>query len=564
MRIVPLVLLAACALPVFGQLTPDQKISDFNDLVAVFDKNYGPYEWKRDALKFDLLQTKPWLARINATTNDLDFYEVMVEFVASLNDAHDNFKLPSTFLASLPLSVDIYDGKVLIDSISRSLLPVDKYPFQIGDELVSVDGTGVQDLIQRFAKYSISANPRSTARSAANRIVSRPQNRMPHAVDLGESASLVIQGQTGSPQTYAITWQKSGLPMRTVGPVPNPGSAPPVSAELTPNPIEGQPDYMAPLRALQNCRIPDTRTILGFGSRSPIFSLPAGFKMRLGTRPTDYFISGTFTAGPYTVGFIRISDYSPANSSIALSQFLGEILYFQQATDGLVIDEMRNPGGSVLYVNQLAQLLIPNRFRSIPFEIRASSGWVESFSSSLTSAKAQNAPQNTIDQIQVILNELKQANSENRGRTGPLPLSFSAIDLDPFTDQDGNPLAYTKPLMVLIDEFSASGGDAFPATIQDNQRGPLFGMRTMGAGGNVSAYPVGSYAEGSTTLTESLMVRKNPTVTSDYPAAPYVENIGVRPDILYDYMTRDNLMQSGRPFVAAFTAAIADWIAKSN
>ena len=45
------------------------------------------------------------------------------------------------------------------------------------------------------------------------------------------------------------------------------------------------------------------------------------------------------------------------------------------------------------------------------------------------------------------------------------------------------PTAYTKPLMVMVDEFSASGADMFPAIIQDNHRGPIFGTRTMGAGG---------------------------------------------------------------------------------
>jgi uncharacterized protein with HEPN domain len=52
------------------------------------------------------------------------------------------------------------------------------------------------------------------------------------------------------------------------------------------------------------------------------------------------------------------------------------------------------------------------------------------------------------------------------------------------------------------------------------------------------------------------MNRKTAIVTSDYPSAPYVENIGVRPDIVVDYMTADNLNQKGKPFVDAFVAAI--------
>ena len=41
--------------------------------------------------------------------------------------------------------------------------------------------------------------------------------------------------------------------------------------------------------------------------------------------------------------------------------------------------------------------------------------------------------------------------------------------------------------------------------------------------------------------------------TPDYPATPYIENVGVRPDIVVDYMTRVNLMTGGASFVEAFT-----------
>ena len=160
----------------------------------------------------------------------------------------------------------------------------------------------------------------------------------------------------------------------------------------------------------------------------------------------------------------------------------------------------------------------------------------------------------------MIKDEILAANAAQRGRTKPIPLDDVTIDRGPATDSKGNVIAYTKPLIVLVDEMSASAGDAFAATIQDNARGPLVGWRTMGAGGNVEGWEAGTYSLGYTTVTESLMNRKNPVVTSDYPTAPYVENIGVRPDITVDYMTIDNLNRAGKPFVDAFVAAIVGQI----
>src|ERR1043165_1894380 len=114
-------LLLAC-IGASAQLTNDQKAADFMQLSAVLAKNYTPNEWKRDALKFDLLDVQPWLDRVAQSKTDLDFYEICADYVSHLLDADAQFLLPSDFTADLRFSVDIYDGKVLIDGIDRTAL----------------------------------------------------------------------------------------------------------------------------------------------------------------------------------------------------------------------------------------------------------------------------------------------------------------------------------------------------------------------------------------------------------------------------------------------------------
>jgi len=323
---------------------------------------------------------------------------------------------------------------------------------------------------------------------------------------------------------------------------------------------------------LQNCRLPDhgyDRTILGFGSRTPVFAsaltaLGDGFTQRLGKVMSDTFYSGVFQNGPYKIGFIRIPDYAPSNPQMAMAQFKDEVAFFQANTDGLIVDEMRNPGGSVSYTNALLSLLIPYTWNSVGFEIRATSEWVLQISRALEQAKTAGTPSYIIALLQSLKEGIQTANSENRGRTGPIPLDDVTIDRSPAMDKDGNVIAYTKPLMVLVDEMSASGGDYFPATIQDNARGPLFGFRTMGAGGDVEVWQASSYSQGITSVTESLMSRNIDVVTSDFPVTRYVENVGVRPDIEYDYMTRQNLMGGGAAFVTAFLQAMNNHIQSAN
>jgi hypothetical protein len=103
-------------------LTANQRDTDLVQLASVFAKNYAPYEWKRDVMGFDLYRLTPWLQHVHHT-DDLDFQEALIEYVTSLNDAHSAISLRSNFSASLPFTVDIYDGTVRIDSVNRALLP---------------------------------------------------------------------------------------------------------------------------------------------------------------------------------------------------------------------------------------------------------------------------------------------------------------------------------------------------------------------------------------------------------------------------------------------------------
>jgi hypothetical protein len=567
-------------------LTARQRTADLNQLASFYAKNYAPYEWKRDVFGFDLFNLQPWLKQIHKA-DDLDFQEVLIEYVASLNDAHDYIAFPTFFSVSLGLSVDIYDGKVLIDAINRTTLPASQYPFVVGDEVVSVDGQPVRLLIRSFRKYAISANQRSTDRTAASRIVSRNQQIMPHIPELGDSASVVIrQTSTGATTTYTIPWSKIGIPLTSQGPVPSPGrwkSIPRSAAiqteeastlpELGPAETSGLslaaspnlygvvdviatdntlPSYMRPVAPLLNIAVgQDYYSVLNFGSRFPIYGPPPGFVLRLGAAPTDFFLSGTYVANGVRIGLIRIPTMSPPNIPLALQQLDQEIAYFNQNTDGLVVDVMRNPGGLVSFVEAVAQRFIPRPFQTMGFEIRATASWLFSFAVQLTLAELSNAPPEVIQNLRNIYNEVLSAYNENRGRSAPVPLNATgSFTVNP------TPNAYTKPLLVLADEFSASGGDMFPAVIQDNQRAPIFGMRTMGAGGSVVGFNATAYTESFFRITVSLMNRGRVVQAPGFPPAPYIENIGVQPDIVQDFMTSANLLSAGAPYTQAFTNAI--------
>src|SRR5260370_8354856 len=172
--------LALAARAAFAQLTVDEKVSDFLNVAGIYDKNYGPYDWKLE-LGIDLLNVAPWLDKVRATRNDLDFYEVMVSYIANLNDAHDVYRVPSNFVARLNFGVDIYDAKLLVDTITPSRLPAPEFPFLMWYELLSIDGKDAQQILHGLLHYQIAANPRSTRRLTAQLLPFRPQSLIPHA-----------------------------------------------------------------------------------------------------------------------------------------------------------------------------------------------------------------------------------------------------------------------------------------------------------------------------------------------------------------------------------------------
>src|SRR5690606_25332593 len=121
------VVLALSPAPASAQLTVEQKLHDFENLAGTYARRYAPLEWKKELLGFDLLDLTPWLDRVARSADDLEYFEIALEYVASLDDTHTSYVTPSSFVADLGFTVDIYDDRVVIDSVNRARLPLLQY-----------------------------------------------------------------------------------------------------------------------------------------------------------------------------------------------------------------------------------------------------------------------------------------------------------------------------------------------------------------------------------------------------------------------------------------------------
>ena len=102
--------LACAAIECRAQLTTEQKLYDFRQMTAYYQYAYAPQVWKKQVFGFDLRDTAPWLDRVQRSVDDLEFYEICYEYVASLNDSHSKYQMRSNWSVDLGFTVDNYDA----------------------------------------------------------------------------------------------------------------------------------------------------------------------------------------------------------------------------------------------------------------------------------------------------------------------------------------------------------------------------------------------------------------------------------------------------------------------
>jgi hypothetical protein len=550
MRVAALTAGMALGLPCYGQLTAEQKKADFRELVSRFAKNYAPNEWKKEAVGFDGYAIGEWLERAAATETDLAYFDLCVEYVSSYFDAHSVFRLPATFSATLGFGVDIYDGRVLIDTIDTARLPAEVFPAKVGDELVSVDGTPMEEWITRLKRYAIGGNPDANRRDAAALALARSQATNPFAHQIGETAEVVIRNAEGEERTVTLPWRKTGIAVEQIAPPP------PVTMAATVN--RGMDDadpsaYRGYLERKANLRM-DTRgrtMVQGFGAKLPVFALPENMVTIAGAGSFDTAYAGLIPYGERTVGYLRLGRFAGSSGMRVVREALAR---FRNEADVVVLDVTRNVGGSACMMEDVAAEFMREDWKVQGAEQMVSWRDILSLQAALETARLFEDWE-SVALLEHDLWAYEEAFREGRVRTHPIPLCGTTIDKAPLRHEDGSPRGIDKPLLVLIDEFSASAAEHLAAVLQDNGRAKLFGKRTTGAGGAVFSLPAGVYSEGTTSVTWTLTNRSKNVATGEYREAPYIENIGVRPDIEFEMNTAENLKNNGRDYVKAFLDA---------
>ncbi len=518
-----------------GQLKATM-LQNLDVISSVFSAQYGPGLWKESHEGWDLdAQINKAKQQVQNTPNiTMDqYHEFLRTFFHSMKDYHVSVGFNSTEASTLPFAVTGTKGHYYISWIDRAKLSESSFPFKVGDELTAFGGKPTADVVKDL-QARLGNNTALTDKALASMFLTSRHASSFGDVDKGPVSVTVKPQGGGAPQSRQLLWDYTPEQIKQPKPrentfniaeVPEPGAIPKVR-------IPGMMEMLAPVQA--ELAEPAANP-MSIGSRE-------SFLPDLGTKVWSSPDDSVFHAYIYQrpdkklIGYVRISSYEPDDADAAVKEF-GEIVkLFQSKTQGLVIDQVNNPGGSVLYLYALASMLTDRPLATPRHHVAITQEDVQGavnflkleplIKSDADALKAMGPSQGGYPTSYEFFRHLIEyqrfvIDQWNQGKTLTDPIFIEGVDqINP-----SSVAKYGKPILLLINELDFSGGDFFPAIMQDNKRATLFGTRTAGAGGFIREVKVPNQVGiDHFVVTGSIAVRadKQP-----------IENLGVRADVQY-------------------------------
>lgn len=520
-------------LQVFGNPQDDFKqqamLGDLEIIKHVLQIEYAPSGWKKSYLGWDLerafQESKTQLEK-KSGVNLKKFHQVVRDFLSTTRDYHVNVFFLSTEFSTLPFTIKGVNGRYFIDWIDAKRLSTSVYSIAVGDEILSFNGQPINQVIEELIQGAGRGSNAQTDLSLAEMSLTFRSGERGDHVPKGPVTIGIHSLATGQSYAYQLMWNYYPEYIRSPYELPWLNQAFASLPTQTFNRAFGHKKaFSNPIDRLYMCPL---RTERGIGTYQS-FIPPLGEIVWMADDTPFYAYIYQHDNGKQ-IGYIRIPHYKNASSD--LEQF-GEIIEFlQEHTDGLIIDQVNNPGGYVENQYVLAsmlthyplvtpkhRLMITQRDVMEAIEILSILEHVESDDEA--EALFWGSSLYKTHQYVLFLKEFYRfiIDEWNAGRMLTNPIHIEGIDqINPHPEY-----RYTKPILILINQLDFSGGDFFPAIMQDNKRALLMGTRTAGAGGFVRGFAFPNcHGIAGFTYTASIAERVNKQP---------IENLGVSPDI---------------------------------
>lgn len=538
-----------------------EMVADLSSVDQVLRLMYAPTQWKRDYFGWDRQEQLQQLEQhlyAHPALSITQFRQKLRAFVQSTRDYHTNISFFSTESAHLPFEVAVAEGRVFIYQVDKE----SEIPLHIGDELLEFEGQSAYRAITNLMPLVTPMASEQTDLALAALVLTQRKGASAHPVPQGIAQLKVRSSRSGKVMLLDVPWKYQ---QEKIAPIDELGSYKKGLAADKPVSSIRQLLMRYPLLRKQSLlplyeELKATATTKEYGA-SPRGRLGAknSFIPELGPilwRPKEskYLQAYIYKmANGQQVGYVRIPDYVSGaifegDEKGAREELAELIQVFNAKTDALVIDQVDNAGGYLFHLLDLTSMLIskplkmfPEHFVLTPEEIANALELLDALEEIKEFAWVLQGDVMLLDNLKTYCQFILDQWQKGFTITEPFYL-FGIEEIPP------NSLHYTKPILLVINELDFSCADLLPALLQDNQQATLFGVKTAGAGGSVSAvrFPNRS-GIARMSYTSSLLLRHN---------GQPLENLGVQPDVTYQ-LTKEDLQNNYKSYVIALNKEVA-------
>lgn len=524
------------------KLTPRQECM-LNDLAFIkgqFQINYAPTQWKKERWGWDLdAETAKIKSQVlkNPALTTKEFQQLIKGFCNEAKDYHVSAQFYSTESATLPFIVQSAEDRYFVSYIDP--LQTD-FSAEVGDELVLFDGQPVSQIVDEIRRREIGNNHPGTDQALAEMYLTTRLGILGHEVPKGLVEMAFRKAHSKSLFSCRLEWNyqsekiTGAFPKNQAKSLRLPKGKPPAKASFFQKPFT-TPHYSA-LKSVRDCH-EITSNMLG-AKKGPLPLLGEVLWQPLETSEFHAYLF-SMPSGK-TGGYVRIPTYY-TEAEKAATDFTEIIQVFQEKADVLVIDQLNNPGGLVLYLYALLSMLsdqplyVPlHRIMLTQEDVYFAAREIPYFEMIENDEDAREMVGDSIEGLPATYEMMQRLLTSFRfivqqWSAGKLFTDFHYLyGIDRITPCH---TCYTKPILVLVNSMDFSAGDFFPAIMQDNHRAKVMGTRTAGAGGYIEkvSFPNLNGVE-EINLTASF---------SERAGHRPIENCGVSPDVLYEVTPLD-------------------------
>lgn len=574
----PLILFAA------SSESAKQKMANDIDLIKnIFEVKYAPAEWKKNYAGWDLetevQAVKNEILQKNSITTR-DYQKILLSFFHSMQDYHVKVNFYSTEMSLLPLRLHGADGRYFVAWIAGdpSLSAHDPALAEMvthtkaGDEVISFGGMPMDEYMQKFRSNNLGKVANGTNQMLAEQFLTFRQAAMGQDIEQGVIEIGIKHRDTGETRIYTPQWlhipeqiqnhyPKAGF-VNSIQSIALKKQKPDLFSKMMITPLYSQLEMAKSevkkfMEEDEDDYDDDEETNFYILGQHKSFVPPLG--KVLWSSASYYYHSYIFeTPSGKKIGYVRIPSYAVMDDRYL--EF-GELMQrFQQETDALVIDQLNNPGGLLLYMLSLLSMLSNQPLELPPERMTITQ---QDVSDALTVQEDPEfllkdliegiagfsiTPEELPDVVAYFKTIVEEWNS-GHNFTKPLYLfGLSTIKPNPKTH-------YDKPILVLVNYLDFSCADFFPAILQDNGRAKIFGSQTAGAGGFVLSHEYPNlFGIRNFSYTGSIAYRSN-----NNP----IENLGVTPDYPYE-ITAEDLTNDYKPYVKAVNETLEDMLKEAK